>query len=63
MLNFQVYWYLGKDGAAIPEKWPDQFATKFNKEHPMNLTFNETLSSQVFISVSCKEYIFCVALK
>jgi hypothetical protein len=53
----QVYWYLGKDGAVIPEKWPDQFATTFNKAYPMNLTFNETVSSQVYISVCGAKYI------
>ncbi|XP_059484137.1 5'-3' exonuclease PLD3 isoform X2 [Neocloeon triangulifer] len=53
---FDVYWYLGKEGATVPSKWPDQFGTKFNRDHPMNLTFNATSPSNVFISSSPPQF-------
>ncbi len=51
MKIFEVYWFMGVPGAAIPSTWPQKFHTKFNGRRPMTVLLNET-KSHVYISVS-----------
>ncbi|XP_061073346.1 5'-3' exonuclease PLD3 [Conger conger] len=42
---FEAYWYLGEPGKAIPSHWPANYSTSYNKDTPMALSLNGTLSS------------------
>ncbi|KAJ8280848.1 hypothetical protein GJAV_G00059810 [Gymnothorax javanicus] len=42
---FKAYWYLGEPGKTIPSHWPSTYSTTFNKDTPMELSFNGTPSS------------------
>ena len=42
---------LGEPDATIPSKWPDNLATPYNKDSPMDLSVNGTQAS-LYISVS-----------
>ncbi|XP_071441967.1 5'-3' exonuclease PLD3-like isoform X1 [Hetaerina americana] len=53
---FDVYWFLGQEGAQIPPKWPDQFSTPYGRDTPMNLTFN---SSNTLTYLSSSPPSFC----
>ncbi|KAI6190479.1 hypothetical protein M3Y97_00122500 [Aphelenchoides bicaudatus] len=48
---FVVYWRVAENSALIPEPWPLNLRTKFNHEHPLNISYNGQLM-QSFISVS-----------
>ncbi|XP_053728282.1 5'-3' exonuclease PLD3 [Synchiropus splendidus] len=47
---FEAYWYLGESG-SIPSPWPSSFSTLYNKDTPLQLQLNNTLSS-VYLSSS-----------
>lgn len=47
---FEVYWYLGNQ-TTVPPKWPEEFATAYNLETPMQLKLNGT-NATAFIGVS-----------
>ena len=49
---FEVYWYLGNQ-TTVPPKWPEEFATAYNLETPMQLKLNGT-NATAFIGVSYK---------
>ncbi|XP_069799598.1 5'-3' exonuclease PLD3 [Dendropsophus ebraccatus] len=48
---FEVYWALGEENATIPSPWPDTFSTIYNKETPMEVSLNNTVS-HVYLSSS-----------
>eukprot|EP00057_Strongylocentrotus_purpuratus_P027660 XP_011682134.1 PREDICTED: phospholipase D3 isoform X2 [Strongylocentrotus purpuratus] len=47
---FEVYWYLGNQ-TTVPPKWPEEFATAYNLETPMQLKLNGT-NATAFIGSS-----------
>lgn len=47
---FEVYWYMG-NVTTVPPKWPEKWATAYNMETPMQLTFNGT-NATAFIGSS-----------
>uniref|UniRef100_A0A1L8DQ38 Putative phospholipase d3 n=1 Tax=Nyssomyia neivai TaxID=330878 RepID=A0A1L8DQ38_9DIPT len=50
---FNVYWDMGVDGAQIPDKWPDTYATKYNYNTPLRVNFNNSqFSSNILFSSS-----------
>lgn len=48
---FDVYWMLGEPDAMIPSKWPDNLATPYNKDSPMDLSVNGS-DTELYISSS-----------
>ncbi|XP_014670269.1 PREDICTED: phospholipase D3-like isoform X2 [Priapulus caudatus] len=47
---FEVYWYLGRPTAQIPDRWPVEFETAYNLTMPLTLSFNETTSTTFLAS-------------
>ncbi|OXA58455.1 5'-3' exonuclease PLD3 [Folsomia candida] len=37
---FDVYWKLGENNSKVPDKWPSSYATIYNKDNPMDISFN-----------------------
>ncbi|XP_071352810.1 5'-3' exonuclease PLD3 [Trachinotus anak] len=54
---FEAYWFLG-ESQSIPSPWPSSFSTLYNKDTPLQLPLNNTLSS-VYLSSSPPS--FCAA--
>ncbi|XP_065170426.1 5'-3' exonuclease PLD3-like [Atheta coriaria] len=52
---FNVYWSLGVPNAVIPAKWPKDYETSINIEHPINLTLNDDIF-QSYISSSPPQF-------
>ncbi|KAM8952289.1 5'-3' exonuclease PLD3 [Pelodytes ibericus] len=48
---FEVYWALGIPNASIPSPWPANYSTAYNKDTPMEVTLNNTVS-HVYLSSS-----------
>ncbi|XP_044738807.1 5'-3' exonuclease PLD3-like isoform X2 [Chrysoperla carnea] len=55
---FDVYWMLGEN-PHIPDKWPDQFSTKYNYDHPMNISFNNMSNYNFLTSIGSSPPTFC----
>ncbi|KAK6479174.1 5'-3' exonuclease PLD4-like, partial [Huso huso] len=53
---FQSYWDLGYRNATVPQPWPEQYSTSFNKDNPLLLNINGA-PARVYISGSPP--IFC----
>lgn len=49
---FETYWFLGRNDAHIPSRWPDSYSTKFNIDSPLSVEFNNALSFNTFFSSS-----------
>ncbi|KAG7217578.1 hypothetical protein INR49_021264 [Caranx melampygus] len=47
---FEAYWFLG-ESQKIPSPWPSSFSTLYNKDTPLQLPLNNTLSN-VYLSSS-----------
>ncbi|XP_074534772.1 5'-3' exonuclease PLD3 [Halichoeres trimaculatus] len=54
---FEAYWFLG-ESQTIPSPWPNSFSTLYNKDTPLQLPLNDTMSS-VYLSSSPPS--FCAA--
>lgn len=54
---FEAYWFLG-ESQTIPSPWPNSFSTLYNKDTPLQLQLNDTMSS-VYLSSSPQS--FCAA--
>ncbi|XP_019717186.1 phospholipase D3 [Hippocampus comes] len=54
---FEAYWFLG-ESQSIPSPWPSSFSTVYNKETPLQLTLNNTLSS---VYLTSSPLSFCAA--
>ncbi|KAK1150771.1 5'-3' exonuclease PLD3-like [Acipenser oxyrinchus oxyrinchus] len=46
---FEAYWFLGQPDATVPSHWPSDYSTPFNKDTPLELPLNGTLS-RVYLS-------------
>lgn len=53
---FEVYWKMSQVNTSLPAKWPRSLETSFNSEHPMNVDFNGTYNSSVYLSSSPPEF-------
>lgn len=49
---FEAYWYLGRDDAHVPSRWPDAYSTKYNSKSPLSVQFNDDLFFNTFFSSS-----------
>ncbi|KHJ95440.1 phospholipase D domain protein [Oesophagostomum dentatum] len=52
---FSVYWYLGKEGARIPDQWPERYDTSFNIFSPMEINLDGV---ETDISISSSPALF-----
>ncbi|XP_078516706.1 5'-3' exonuclease PLD3-like isoform X2 [Lissotriton helveticus] len=48
---FQMYSYLGEEGASVPSSWPNDFSADSSHSHPQHVLLNGS-NAQVFISSS-----------
>lgn len=56
---FQSYWDLGYRNATVPQPWPEQYSTSFNKDNPLLLNINGA-PARVYISV--RDFLFLQSL-
>lgn len=47
---FEAYWSIGGTNGSIPDPWPSNYSTPYNKDNPMQLKFNNTPASVYFSS-------------
>ncbi|XP_051900314.1 5'-3' exonuclease PLD3 [Pristis pectinata] len=47
---FEAYWSIGGTNSSIPDPWPSNYSTLYNRENPMELKFNNIPASVYFSS-------------
>ncbi|KAM9777702.1 5'-3' exonuclease PLD4 [Neosynchiropus ocellatus] len=48
---FMSYWTVGLDNSSLPQPWPPEYDTDFNREHPL-LVKTENISSKIYLAAS-----------
>lgn len=48
---FNVYWDMGKENAAIPPSWPNDYSTNINSTNPISVEFNGNSKINTYLSV------------
>uniref|UniRef100_A0A914XD81 PLD phosphodiesterase domain-containing protein n=1 Tax=Plectus sambesii TaxID=2011161 RepID=A0A914XD81_9BILA len=49
---FNVYWKMGAPKAELPSRWPLQWRTEFNADHPLLISLNNLDNHRLFLSSS-----------
>ncbi|XP_053701278.1 5'-3' exonuclease PLD4 [Synchiropus splendidus] len=48
---FLSYWTVGLDNSSVPQPWPPEYDTDFNREHPL-VVKTENISSKIYLAAS-----------
>lgn len=48
---FKSYWVMGHSNSSLPQPWPAEYATNFNKYHPL-LVKADNITSKLYLTVS-----------
>lgn len=50
---WKVYWLLGNPNGSVPQKWPEELETNYNRSNPLITNINGILS-RVYFPVSSR---------